>query len=114
MDEKIEYFVWRHGEKADRSSKFGDRIPDTEEKAKMIALEEKPLTRSDMDFSFSEFIKNSNTSDRENLRNRDEANNKLNMRYMVQQISQNPFLQKTNYIDDIETQEKFLRPKQSN
>ena len=51
-------------------------------------------------------LKNKNTY-RENL------NNKLNDRFMIKQINNNPFLD-TSYIDDIKVQEKFLIPKSSN
>jgi hypothetical protein len=103
--ETIKYFVWQYGDRPERSNKI--------EKSKSIALEEQPLTKTDMDLTFTEFIQLSQSSS-STQKYRDEANNKLNMRYMVQQVSQNPFLQGTNYIDDIEIQEKFLRPKQEN
>lgn len=104
---QYEHYVWNYGEKPQRSNKL--------EKSKAVALEEKPLTKTEMDLTFSEFIQFSQSSELSNIqKHRDEANNKLNMRYMVQQVSQNPFLQGTNYIDDIETQERFLRPKQAN
>lgn len=100
---EIKYFVWQYGDKPERSNKI--------EKSKATALEERPLTKTDMDLTFTEFIQLSQSNTQ---KYRDEANNKLNMRYMVQQVSQNPFLQGTNYVDDIEIQEKFLRPKQVN
>lgn len=96
MENEVKMFVWSVGEKPERSHKL--------DKAKATALEEKPL----IDLTFTDF----SHLDKESIRHRDEANNKLNMRYMVQQVSQNPFLQGTNYMDDLENQEKFLRPKQ--
>jgi hypothetical protein len=102
-----EHYVWRYGDKAERSTKKGSPSVSSTK-----VTEEKPLIRTDMDLFFTEFVQSSNITDKDNLKHRDEANNKLNMRYMVQQVSQNPFLQGTNYIDDLETQDKFLRPKQ--
>lgn len=90
-DNEMKQYVWRNGEKPERSYKT--------DKTTTTALDEIP---------------NTILTEKESLRHRDEANNKLNMRYMVQQVSQNPFLQGTNYIDDLENQERYLRPKQHN
>lgn len=103
--EIIKYFVWQYGDKPERSNKI--------EKSKATALEERPLTKTDMNLTFTELSQLSQSLSN-TQKYRDEVNNKLNLRYMVQQVSQNPFLQGTNYVDDIEIQEKFLRPKQSN
>ena len=51
-------------------------------------------------------FKNKNTY-RENL------NNKLNDRFMIKQINNNPFF-KNSYIDDIKVHDEFLIPKSSN
>ena len=40
-------------------------------------------------------------------------NDKLNDRYMVQQTNQNPFLMGNTYVQDLDVQEKVLRPKSS-
>ena len=40
-------------------------------------------------------------------------NDKLNDRYMVKQLGQNPFLSGSTYLDDLQIQEQFLRPKSS-
>jgi len=42
------------------------------------------------------------------------SNNKMNERIMYSQINKNPFLLQNNYIDDLEIETKFLRPKNSN
>ena len=43
---------------------------------------------------------------------RQNMNDKLSNRYMVQQTSQNPFLVGNNYVQDLD-EGKFLRPKSS-
>ena len=45
---------------------------------------------------------------------RDSFNDKLSSRYMVGQIKQNPFMQKNNYLKDLDVQNNFLIPKSSN
>lgn len=45
---------------------------------------------------------------------RELANEKMNERYMISQIAQNPFLTKNTYLEDLDTQEAFLKPKNSN
>lgn len=44
---------------------------------------------------------------------REISNNKILERGMISQINQNPFL-RNNYLDDLNVQETFLRPKNSN
>ena len=45
---------------------------------------------------------------------RELANEKINERQMISQIGQNPFLSRNRYLDDLEVQEAFLKPKNSN
>jgi hypothetical protein len=45
---------------------------------------------------------------------RDIANNKINERILISQIGQNPFLSRNNYLEDLDIQENFLKPKNSN
>ena len=44
---------------------------------------------------------------------REEANAKINERYLVGQATQNPFMSANNYANDIETQMNFLTPQKS-
>lgn len=45
---------------------------------------------------------------------REIANEKINERHMISQIGQNPFLSKNTYLDDLDIQETYLKPKNSN
>ena len=45
---------------------------------------------------------------------REIANEKINQRHLISQIGQNPFLMQNKYLDDLEIQETFLKPKNSN
>lgn len=44
---------------------------------------------------------------------KDNMNGKLNNRHLLQHSLQNPFMIGHNYMDDLNTQEQFLRPKSS-
>ena len=44
---------------------------------------------------------------------REEANAKINDRYLVGQATQNPFMPNNNYVNDIEDQMNFLTPQKS-
>ena len=45
---------------------------------------------------------------------REDANTKLSERCMIENISQNPFLSRNNYLEDLQVQDEFLKPKNSN
>lgn len=45
---------------------------------------------------------------------REIANEKINERHMISQIGQNPFLSQNRYLDDLDIQEAYLKPKNSN
>ena len=45
---------------------------------------------------------------------REDANTKLNERSMIESINQNPFLPRNNYINDLQVQDEFLKPRNSN
>ena len=80
----MEYITWRHGEPVQRS----ERVKEPTEPTK-LALDETPPRR-----------------DRETM------NDKINERYLIKQLGQNPFLD-GSYIDDLNIQQQFLRPKSS-
>jgi len=42
---------------------------------------------------------------------REEANEKMNERYLIGQATQNPFMTNNNYVNDLEVQMNFLTPK---
>ena len=44
---------------------------------------------------------------------REDHNNKMLEREMIMQTSQNPFMTKNNYVDDLTIQDEFLKPKNS-
>ena len=114
----VEEYVWRFGEPPEKSLKR-----EKEEKTKnpeKLALEEgQPFITNTMqtmidnssydmiDLALNHAENNQESNKRQNM------NDKLNSRYMVQQTNQNPFLMTNSYIEDLDVQESFLRPKSS-
>lgn len=118
----VEEYVWRFGDPPERSAK---RDKPTEKKElcdepENLALEDgKAFISSTMqsmvengqydmiDLALNQAEQNMESNKRQNM------NDKLNDRYMVQQTNQNPFLIGNTYVQDLDVQEEFLRPKSS-
>ena len=116
----VEEYVWKFGEPPERSLKRKAEKKELSEKPENLALEEgEPFIADTMqtmidnqnydmiDLALNHAENNQESNKRQNM------NDKLNNRYMVQQTNQNPFLMSTNYIQDLDVQENFLRPKSS-
>tara|TARA_Y100000389_G_C17456128_1_gene518290 strand:- start:1528 stop:1839 length:312 start_codon:yes stop_codon:yes gene_type:complete len=101
----MENYVWKKGESPIRSQKknIKSNIIDDPEKLALVETNKEINFRAEVNFE----KQIENHSERENL------NGKLNDRYLIQQINQNPFLKNNSYIDDLKIQEEFLRPKSS-
>ena len=69
---------------------------------------------SDDDMFLSNNIDNNNNEIFRINNKREEANHKLSERYLVGQTKQNPFMLDNDYIKDLDTQQNFLIPKNSN
>jgi hypothetical protein len=101
----MEHFIWSTGEKVEKSSK--NDHPNLKEKEKVKEKEKEKDVKKNNEITIGdEFIKGSNK--------REVANNKLNDRNMISQIGQNPFMANNNYLHDLEVQQNFLIPKNSN
>ena len=61
----------------------------------------------------NEFINNNNNNNNNNNKIREKQFEKMNQREMVAQTNLNPFLS-NNYLEDLQNQEKFLTPQNSN
>jgi hypothetical protein len=95
---QVEELVWR--------KPGGERCPRTEKKA--LAAEPVvpvPVPVQVPALAIDGFHKANNK--------REEANHKLNDRYLVGQAKQNPFMPNSNFIDDLEVQLNFLTPQKS-
>jgi hypothetical protein len=100
-------FVWRSGEPPERSyhKKPTELALEESSDFNKKALETSGLSKSELDLYIADMVQESNR--------REKMNDKLNDRYMVQQTSQNPFLTEDSYLNDLQIQEQFLRPKSS-
>jgi hypothetical protein len=100
MEDK-QYFKWTKGEKYEQSlktdkEKYVENVAEEYNKMKSLLFEDG--TESCMRVS----------------NKREDANTKLSERSMIENISQNPFLSRNNYLNDLQVQDEFLKPKNSN
>ena len=85
----MENIIWRRGEPAIRSLCVKEKVDVVEVSPVVLALEEAVHSKD-----------------------REKMNEKMNDRHLIKQMTQNPFLT-SSYIDDLDVQEQFLRPKSS-
>ena len=99
----MEEFVWSTGEKYEQSS-----------------IKDNPnlqVKRENTDTNTNDDNINSTNMNNEIFRinnKREDANHKLSERYLVGQLNQNPFMINNDYIKDLDVQQSFLMPKNSN
>ena len=91
MSQKYNYLVWGNGT-------IKKSLRETHKKSK---IQENTM-------SLNEKIEDRRQNDREL------SSKRLSQREMIIQTSINPFLSNHNYLDDLEVQDEFLRPKDSN
>jgi len=117
----VEEYVWRFGEPPERSARrITEKKEPIDNQPDKLALQEgKPFAADTMqtmiesekydmiDLALNQAEQNMESNKRQNM------NDKLSNRYMVQQTNQNPFLIGSNYVQDLDVQENFLRPKSS-
>ena len=103
----MEEQVWRKGEKCVRSRK--DENPALTQ-ALDQALDTKLNTEINMKEDFAPNIGEFGIASNK----REDVNTKLSDRQMLGQVSHNPFLTSTDYVNDLEVQENYLKPQNSN
>jgi len=86
----METIIWTKNEKIEKSTQM--------DRAKYLSLKEI----------------NSNEKIVNNFNKRSVVNDKLNERYLTNQVSQNPFFVNNNYVNDLNIRNEFLIPKNSN
>lgn len=86
----METIIWTKNEKIEKSTQM--------DRAKYLSLKEV----------------NSNEKIVNNFNKRSVVNDKLNERYLTNQVSQNPFFVNNNYVNDLNIRNEFLIPKNSN
>lgn len=106
MQQSVEELVWRKGPGCERSYKIQALTKEQKEYLRQTQAPQTqaPQTRINEPIT-TEGFRQVNTK-------REEANTKINERYLVGQSTQNPFLS-SDYASDIEVQMNFLTPQKS-
>jgi len=113
----MEEFVWSTGEKYEQSS--------IKDNPNLQVKRENTHINSDNINDNNTINVNNNINDNNNMNSmnseifrinnkREDANHKLSERYLVGQLNQNPFMINNDYIKDLDIQQSFLMPKNSN
>lgn len=98
----MEHFIWSKGEPVEKSLKSDHpALKEVKETINEDVNNNKECKKVD-----NEFIQGRNK--------RELANTKLNERNMISQIGQNPFMANNNYLHDLDVQQNFLIPQNSN
>jgi len=100
----IQYLKWSKGEKYEQSL-----ISDKEK-----YLLKEPNVAEDYNKMKTLLFDDGSESCMRVSNKREDANTKLSERCMIENISQNPFLSRNNYLNDLQVQDEFLKPKNSN
>jgi hypothetical protein len=109
----MEHMVWskvKKGEKVEKSFKCDN--PNLKEKEKESQNKEKEIKEKTSELIKSDLVIGDTFINRGNKR--ELANTKLNDRNLISQIGQNPFMTNNNYLHDLEVQQNFLIPQNSN
>jgi len=94
----MEELVWSTGEKYEKSSKKDN--PNLQVTREIAELNDNNSEHNNEIFRINN--------------KREEANHKLSERHLVGQLNQNPFMINNDYIKDLDIQQNFLIPKNSN
>jgi hypothetical protein len=115
----MEELVWRkEGERCERSYR---QLPDTHAQAQAqqqqqthAQAQQQQQTQSLHHYDDANFINRHEAEGfRQNNNKREQANNKINERFLIGKSTQNPFMTSNSYNDDIEVQMNFLTPQKS-
>ena len=108
----MEEFVWSTGEKYEQSS--------IKDNPNLQVKRENTHINDNDNIIVNNAINDMNTTNNMNSEifrinnKREDANHKLSERYLVGQLNQNPFMINNDYIKDLDVQQSFLMPKNSN
>jgi len=108
MQASVQELVWRKGEeRCERSYKQAEQ-----RQAERVQAEPRQVEQRQAEQVQVERVQ-APDGFRQVSTKREEANAKINERYLVGQATQNPFMSANNYANDIETQMNFLTPQKS-
>ena len=104
----MEELIWRkEGERCERSY----RSVETQTQAQQTQAQYDDINYINKHESEG-FGQNNNNNNNNNKR--EQANDKINERFLIGKSIQNPFMTSNTYMDDIENQMNFLTPQKSN
>jgi hypothetical protein len=105
----MNHFKWSTGEKYEQST------PAEKEKYIIHESDINVNNNGGLDSTMSSLLFDDGTESCMRVSNkREDANTKLNERLLIENVNQNPFLPRNNYINDLKVQDEFLKPKNSN
>lgn len=107
----MEESVWHSGERCERSMK---RTINSETSAASSALTQSLNPKLETEINIKEELFRNANSFGNASNKREDANTKLSERQLIGSVTHNPLLTETNYINDLEVQENYLRPQNSN
>ena len=112
----MEQLVWSTGEKYEKSlKKDNPHLSMINEKKNIDNVDSNNI--NNINNINNSNIDNNNIINSEIFRinnKREEANHKLSERHLIGQLNQNPFMINNDYIKDLDIQQSFLIPKNSN
>ena len=101
----MQELVWRKGDERCQRSYQKEQAIAAQQAQAIAAEKEEPLQRVAEPIDTEGF--------RQVSSKREEANAKINSRYLVGSATQNPFMPSNNYVNDIEVQLNYLTPQKS-
>jgi len=105
----MEELVWRkEGERCERSYR---QLPETQAQQTQAQQTQAQAPQSLQHYDDVNFINRHEAEGfRQNNNKREQANDKINERFLIGKSTQNPFMTSNSYNDDIEVQMNFLTP----
>ena len=125
MDKLYKSLLWSFGEKPERSMKRNEEENNNDTKMEINNMISNNMISNNMISNNITMIENVNTNMsmsmsisqlgefRKANNKREIVNSKLDERYSIGNIGQNPYNRENNYIKDLENQQKFMIPKSS-
>jgi hypothetical protein len=102
----LQELVWRKGDERCERSYQKEQAPQTSAGKQGALVKEEPLIQRVAEPIDTEGFRQVSSK-------REEANAKINSRYLVGSATQNPFMPSNNYVNDIEVQLSYLTPQKS-
>lgn len=110
----MEESVWHSGERCERSMKRTINSETSATSAASSALTQSLNPKLETEINIKEELSLNANSFGNASNKREDANTKLSERQLIGSVTHNPLLTETNYINDLEVQENYLRPQNSN